>query len=99
MGKTEGKQLNAKIELLNGPNNVKQEYEVFTNNGELNSLFVVFDMPVEGYAIRVKNLALSNTPVNSTPKLLRLDTARLITNTITDGKQIGIQFWYFVLSG
>merc|ERR1712127_205033 len=55
--KTGGKQLNAKIELLYGPNNVKAEYEIFTNNGALNSLFVVFDTPGEGYAIRAKNLA------------------------------------------
>lgn len=60
--KTEGKQLNAKIELLNGPNNVKQSFEVFTNNGELNSLFVVFDTPGEGNAIRVKNLAPMTYP-------------------------------------
>lgn len=60
--KTEGKQLNAKVELLNGPNNVKQELEVFTNNGELNSLFVVFDTPGDGNAIRVKNLAPMEYP-------------------------------------
>eukprot|EP00964_Phaeocystis_antarctica_P044234 scaffold25412_cov64-Phaeocystis_antarctica.AAC.4 len=35
---TDGKQLNARIELLNAPNNPKQTFEVFTNNGELNSL-------------------------------------------------------------
>lgn len=61
--KTEGKQLNAKIELLNGPNNIKMEYEVFTNNGELNSLFVVFECPGEGNAIRVKNLAPMTYPL------------------------------------
>lgn len=60
--KTSGKQLNAKIELLNGPNNVKQEFEIFTNNGELNSLFIVFDTPGEGNAIRVKNLATMEYP-------------------------------------
>lgn len=60
--KTDGKQLNAKIELLNGPNNVKQEYEIFTNNGALNCLFVVFDTPGEGNAIRVKNLAPMTYP-------------------------------------
>lgn len=54
---TEGKQLNAMIELLNGPNNVKAEYEIFTNNGQLNSLFVVFDTPADGNAIRIRNLA------------------------------------------
>lgn len=55
--KTEGKQLNARIELLNGPSNVKASLEVFTNNGALNSLFVVFDTPGAGNAIVVKNLA------------------------------------------
>ncbi len=59
---TEGKQLNAKIELLNGPNNVKQEFEIFTNNGLLNSLFIVFDTPGDGNAIRVKNLAPMEYP-------------------------------------
>jgi len=54
---TEGKMLNAMIELLNGPNNVKVEYEIFTNNGELNSLFVVFECPEDGNAIRIRNLA------------------------------------------
>ena len=34
--KADGKQLNARVELLNAPNNPKQTFEVFTNNGELN---------------------------------------------------------------
>jgi len=59
---TEGKQLNAMIELLNGPNNVKVKYEIFTNNGELNSLFVVFETPEDGNAIRVRNLATLEFP-------------------------------------
>ena len=55
--KTDGMQLNAKIELLNGPNNVKMQYEVFTNNGLLNALYIVFDCPGAGNSIRIKNLA------------------------------------------
>lgn len=55
--KTDGKMLNAVIELLNGPNNIKQEFEIFTNNGELNALFVVFETLGSGYSVRVKNLA------------------------------------------
>lgn len=61
---TEGKQLNAKVELLNGPNNVKQVFEIFTNNGLLNSLFVVFETPGDGNSIRVKNLATLEYPCN-----------------------------------
>jgi len=59
---TEGKQLNAMIEMLNGPNNVKVNYEIFTNNGQLNSLFVVFETPADGNAIRIRNLAPMEFP-------------------------------------
>jgi len=55
--KTTGQQLNARIELLNGPNNRKQTYEVFTNNGELNSLCVCFNTPDAGNTVRILNLA------------------------------------------
>ena len=54
---TDGKQLNARIELLNAPNNPKQTFEVFTNNGELNSLCVCFKCPDAGNTVRVVNLA------------------------------------------
>jgi hypothetical protein len=56
--KTDTRQLHARVELLNGPNNVKQKYEVFTNNGVLNSLYVVFETPGgSGYTIRITNQA------------------------------------------
>jgi hypothetical protein len=49
--------LNARIELLNAPNNPKQTFEVFTNNGELNSLCVCFNTPDVGTTVRIVNLA------------------------------------------
>ena len=54
---TDTRQLNAQVELLNGPNNFKQKYEVFTNNGLLNSLYVIFNSPGAGNVVRVTNLA------------------------------------------
>jgi hypothetical protein len=62
--KSDGKQLKAKIELLNGPNNVKQEYEVYASNGYATSLFVVFETPGAGNSIRVKNLASLEYPLD-----------------------------------
>jgi len=59
---TDGKQLHARIELLNAPNNPKQTYEVFTNNGELNSLCVCFNTPDAGNTVRVVNLATVEFP-------------------------------------
>lgn len=54
---TDTRQLNTVVELLNGPNNIKQQYEIFTNNGLLNSLYVVFNTPGSGNTVRIKNLA------------------------------------------
>jgi hypothetical protein len=54
---TDTRQLNARVELLNGPNNKKQEFEIFTNNGLLNSLYVVFNTPGSGNVVRVTNIA------------------------------------------
>lgn len=61
--KTDGRQLNARIELLNAPNNPKQTFETFTNNGELNSLVVCFQMVDPGTTIRVVNLAPVEFPL------------------------------------
>jgi hypothetical protein len=55
--KTDGRQLNARIEVLNAPNNPKQTFEVFTNNGELNALCVCFNTPDAGNTVRIVNLA------------------------------------------
>jgi len=54
---TDGRQLNARVELLNAPNNPNQTFEVFTNNGELNSLVVCFNTPDTGNTVRIVNLA------------------------------------------
>jgi hypothetical protein len=61
---TPGRQLNARIELLNAPNNPKQTFEVFTNNGELNSLVVCFDTPDAGNTVRIVNLAPVEFPLD-----------------------------------
>jgi len=56
--KTDTMQLNARVEILNGPNNKKQEFEVFTNNGMLNSLYVLCNTPAGGsHTVRITNIA------------------------------------------
>lgn len=62
--KTDGKQLKAKVELLNGPNNVKQVYDVYASNGGATSLFIVFETPGAGNSIRVKNMASLEYPLD-----------------------------------
>jgi len=60
------RQLNAQIEILTGPNNPKQIFEVFTNNGLLNSLLVVFEIPPgHGTTVRITNQATLEFPCNA----------------------------------
>ena len=54
---TDGRQLNARVEILNAPNNPKQTYEIFTNNGQLNSLALAFNCVDPGNTVRIINLA------------------------------------------
>ena len=60
--KTDGRQLNARVELLNGPNNAKQTIEVFTQNGDIGSLCMAFQTPDAGSVIRIVNLATLEFP-------------------------------------
>ena len=62
---TEGKQLSARVELLTGPNNIKQFFEIFTNNGSLNSLYVVFNTPGTGSVVRIVNTNTIEFPLTS----------------------------------
>jgi len=63
---TDTRQLNARVELLNGPNNIKQGFEVFTNNGMLNSIYMVFQTAGGGSnTVRVKNLAPLEFPLRA----------------------------------
>jgi hypothetical protein len=61
---TEGRQLKARIELLNAPNNPKQTFEVYASDGQLTSLCVCFDTPDEGNTVRILNLSPVEFPLN-----------------------------------
>ena len=63
--KTEGKQLCARVELLTGPNNLKQFYEIYASNGSLNSLYVVFNTPGTGSVVRIVNTNTVEFPLAS----------------------------------
>lgn len=59
---TQGMKLNARIELLNGPNNIKQTFELHTNDGMNRPFYALFEAPGSGNVIRVVNLATLEFP-------------------------------------
>lgn len=61
---TEGKQLKAALEILTGPNNPKQTFEVYTSYGEAMSLVVSFNVVGAGNTLRVRNLSPVEFPLH-----------------------------------